>query len=131
MRCIDDLCADDNGAWIHGGKVQYAVIQYIFEDGNEAPVLLPPHGNAKTATSNSYHRTQKSTLKEIRETEGKPKPVISKVYDEVGGILEATSKSELPCNHCQVYNMQRLSALCTPTGKAGPIFELIQQCKID
>ena len=152
VHCIDDLCADDNGMWIHGGKprkqysveidsdsnevisvvpqnesidsgkvftlvrlyhlnqstptfhrrisysidennqtIQYAVMQYIFEDGNEIPIVLPPHGNAKqTASSNSYHRTQKSTLV---QTKGKPKSVISKLYSDVGGILEARSKS--------------------------------------
>ena len=126
VRCIDDLRADDNGAWIHGGKprqkyivevdtttsevisatpenesgestsdeekvftlvrlyhlhkvtpefqnrisyvidcngqtVQYAVVQYLFDGGEEVPVILPPHGNAKKDTS-SYRRMQKSTL---------------------------------------------------------------------
>ena len=37
--------------------------------------------------------------------DGKPKSVIAKVYDEVGGILNAASKSELPRNRPQVYNM--------------------------
>ena len=120
VRCLDDLRADDNGAWMHGGKprkkyvvdidpdsgevisavpegesansgeiytlvrvyhhhkstrtfhrrisylidssnqtIQYAVIQYIFDNGVEANVVLPPHGNSNTATSSSYHRTQK------------------------------------------------------------------------
>ena len=84
-------------------------------------------GNAKTATSNPYHRTQKSTLEKLRDSEVKQKSVIARVYDDVGGILEATSKSELPGNRRQVYNMQHSSASCTTTGKADPIFELIQQ----
>jgi len=104
---IEDLKADDNAAWQHGGKprrmynlefddtrsevlsanlverqsnntftlvriyhrhnatpefqrriaytldssdqvVKYAVVQYLFEDGIEIPVILPPHGNCKT-----------------------------------------------------------------------------------
>ena len=109
VHCIDDLRADDNGAWVHGGKprrtyhvelsrngqeienvtpvdeksaidknqftlvrlyhrhqgtpefqrrisyaidsggkiVQFAVLQYLFENGTEVPVVIPPHGNAK------------------------------------------------------------------------------------
>ena len=74
---------------------------------------------------------KKSTLREMRETEGKPKSVIAKVYKNVGGVLEAASKSELPRNRRQVYNMQHSSASCATAGKADPIFELIQQCKID
>ena len=49
--------------------------------------------------------------------------MIARVYDDVGGILEATSKSELPRNRCQVYNMQHSYASCTTTGKADPIFD--------
>ena len=57
--------------------------------------------------------------------------MIARVYDDVGGILEATSKSELLRNRRQVYNMQHSSASCTTTSKADPIFELIQQCRVD
>ena len=139
MQCIDDLRADDNGVWVHGGKprrkyiidfdqstseiidatlvsddsvleeidhftlvrvyhrhqgtptfqrrisyvvdskgqtVQYAVVQYLFEDGCEVPVILPPHGNAKIDTT-PYRHTQKSTLSKMKDTSGKPKSVVS------------------------------------------------------
>ena len=38
-------------------NVQYAVVQYLFEDGVEVPIL-PPHGNSKQ--QQPYHRTQPS-----------------------------------------------------------------------
>ena len=158
VRCIDDLRADDNGVWIHGGKprkkyivefdpntsevidavpfnndtssgesnhftlvrvyhhhqstptfhrrisyvidskgqtVQYAVVQYLFEDGHEIPVTLPPHDNAKIDAT-PYRRTQKSTLSKIKDTSGKAKSVVSYLCNETGGILGATSSSELP-----------------------------------
>ena len=44
-----------------------AVIRYIFEGGKKIPVVLPPHGNAKTAAS--YHHTQKSTLTQMKQVE--------------------------------------------------------------
>ena len=114
VKSINDLRADDNGAWLHSGKprrkykvkfdssnreiisttvvnkesnsddeytlvriyhhhkatpefqrhicyvidstghkVQYAVVQYLFEDGVEVPIVLPPHGNSKTATAST------------------------------------------------------------------------------
>ena len=125
---LEDLRADDNGVWVHGGKprrrytvefddshcevvsatptdseegsndenvftlirlyhrhkatpqfqrrisyaldsskqvVRYAVVQYLFEDGKEIPVVLPPHGNAKKS-STSHRRTQASTLQKIK-----------------------------------------------------------------
>lgn len=85
----------------------------------------------KTAASNPDHQTQKNTLSEIKETECTPKFVISKLHNEVGGVLGAESNSEMPRNHHQVYNMQHSSGACPTTGKADSIFELIQQYKIN
>ena len=195
VRCIDDLRADDNGVWVHGGKprrkycvdvdpntsevinavafsgepsstegkvftlvrlyhhhkatpefqrriyyvidsggqtVQYAVVQYLFEDGNEVPVLVPPHGNSRK-DSCSYRRTQKSTLSRLKELSGKPKSIVSTLHDEAGGSLGASSASELPRNRRQVYNSQQHSLPSTSKsiGKVDPIFELVQQCKVD
>ena len=196
VHCIDDLRADDNGVWTHGGKprkkyniefdpdthevisavavtdntstedknqftlvriyhhhqstptfhrrisyviddegktVQYAVVQYLFSDGNEIPVVLLPHGNAKRVSS-SYRRTQKSTLSKMKKTAGKPKDVISKVFDEAGGMLGASSSSEIPRNRRQIYNIQHSSlshGSIGTSGKPDPIFELLQQCKMD
>ena len=66
------------------------------QDGNEVPVVLPPHGNAKRSTS--HRRTQCSTLKQIKESKAKPKVVVSKLHQEIGGSIEAKSASELPRN---------------------------------
>ena len=38
-----------------GQIVKYAVIQYLFDEGVEVPVVLPPHGNAKKQVT-PYHR---------------------------------------------------------------------------
>ena len=54
----------------------------IFENGNEVPVVLPPHGNAKRSTS---HCTQCSTLK---ESKAKQKVVVSKLHQEMGGNIK-------------------------------------------
>ena len=182
VESIEDLRADDNGAWLHGGKprakyhvdvdpdtfevmdlvpldkksvspgdniftlvrlyhhhkatrqrrisyvldsreqtVQYAVVQYLFENGKEVPVVVPPHGNAKKSFS-SYHRTQKSTLTKMKDIAGKPKSVVSALHDAVGGTLGASSK--LPRNRRQIYNNRKPE-------KVDPIFELVQQCKVD
>ena len=192
MHCIDDLRADDNGAWVHGGKprrnyhvelsgngseivsvtaldekstadknhftlvrlyhrhkgtpefqrrisyvidssgkiVQFAVMQYLFENGIEIPVVIPPHGNAKKDLCR-YQRTQKSTLSKIKNLSGKPKVVVSTLYDEAGGMLGASSASELPRNRRQVYNIHHATPTSNANSKIDLIFELVQQCKID
>ena len=192
VRCIDDLHADDNGVWTHGGKprrkycierdsdtgeiisaeplegeptpnshvftlvrlyhrhkatpefqrrisyvldtcgqtIQYAVVQYVFEGGEEVPVIIPPHGNAKK-DSTSYRCTQKSTLSKIKEMAGKPKSIVAVLHDETGGSLGSSSASELPRNRHQVYNSKSSSVLVVKPGKADPLFELVQRCKED
>ena len=85
----------------NGQKVQYAVVQYLFDGGNEVPVIIPPHGNAKKEKA-SYRRTQKSTLSEIKQIPGKPKNFVSVVHDEAVGSLGASSVSVLPCNRRQI-----------------------------
>ena len=188
VRSIDDIRADDDRVWIHGGKprrcyhveidkhniviatlydgspdssekdvftlvrvyhrhkatpeiqrrithvidsdgktVQYAVVQYLFENGIEVPVAMPPHGNSKKASC-SYRRTQKSTLSRMKEIQGMPKVVISTIHNEAGGVLKANSASELPRNRRQVYN-QHSSTGKKLDNKVDPIFELVQQCK--
>ena len=110
--------------------VRYAVVQYLFEDGIEVPVILPPHGNSKNTTA--YRRTQPSTLKKLKEEHGKPKAVISNVYKEAGGSAGALSASELPRDRRQVYNARQHSSLSTmKDGKVDPLFELIKTCKED
>ena len=90
--------------------------------------------NAKRVSS-SYRRTQKSTLSKLKKTAGKPKDVISKVFDEAGGMLVASCSSEIPRNCCQIYyNIQHSSVShgsIGTSGKPDPIFELLQQCKMD
>ena len=171
VSCLEDLRADDNGTWIHGGKprrkylvefddantvvdakliqeddiqeddsnhdniftlvrvyhrhkhtpqfqrrisyvldscsqlVTYAVVQYLFDEGTEVPIVMPPHGNAKNQV-NPYHRTQKSTIDKLKQRAGKPKMVVASVHDEAGGSLHAKSASELPRDRRQVYNVR-------------------------
>ena len=109
--------------------MQYTVVQYLFDDGVEVPVVLPPHGNSKGAST--YHRTQPSTLKKIKDEHGKPKAVISNIYEEAGGSTGASSASELPRNRRQVYNARQLSSSTLKDGKVDPLFELIKKCKED
>ena len=192
VRCIDDLRADDNGAWTHGGKprrnyqvdlskdggevtkitlltenitplhknqftlvrlyhrhksttefqrrisyaidcggniIQFAVMQYLFEEGIEVPVTKPPHGNAKKDLC-KYQRTQKSTLTRIKKMPEKPKLIVATLDEKAGGMLGASSTSELPRNQRQVYNSHRLMPSVV-SNKIDPIFELVQECKVD
>ena len=62
----------------NGQRVQYAVVQYLFDGGHKVPVILPPHGNAKKDTS-SYRRTQKGTLSQMKEASEKTVRSISPI----------------------------------------------------
>ena len=90
----------------------------------------PPHGNAKKDLS-SFRRTQKSTLTQIKEMPYKPKSVVATLHEEAGGMLNARSASELPRNRRQVYNNHYKVASSQGSSKVDPIFELVQQCKVD
>ena len=73
-------------------------------------------------------------LSKMKKTAGKPKYVISKVFDEAGGMLGASSSSEIPRNRRQIYNIQHSSVShgnIGTSGKPDPVFELLQQCKMD
>ena len=70
----------------------------------------------------------------MKKTAGKPKDVISKVFDEAGGMLGTSSSSEIPRNRRQIYNIQHSSLSHCSIGtseKPNPIFELLQHCKMD
>ena len=41
VHCIDDLCADDNGMWIHGGKPRKQYSVEIDSDSNEVISVVP------------------------------------------------------------------------------------------
>ena len=189
---IKDLRADDNGAWVHGGKpqrkyvveldekcevtsavsvkagamhgdniftlvriyhrnkatrefqrrisyvfdssnqmVRFAVIQYLFDDGEEVPIILPLHGNSKKAAT-PYQRIQTSTLEKMKETRGTPKSVVSLLHGEAGGSVGASSASELPRNRRQVLNAhQTICDRNKTSGKSDQVFDLIKQCKED
>ena len=75
--------------------VKLVVVQYLFDEGVEVPVVLYPRGNAKKQVA-PYRRTQKTTLDKLKQTVGKPKWILGAVHDEVGGSFGASSASELP-----------------------------------
>ena len=70
------MCIDTKREQSHAQKVQYAVVQHLFDGGNDVPVIIPPHGNAKKEKA-SYRCTQKSTLSKIKQIPGKPKNFVS------------------------------------------------------
>ena len=195
VSCLEDLRADDNGVWVHGGKprkkyivefdsenlvidatpvddidavndnndniftmvrvyhrhkstpefqrrisyvydstgqlVAYAVMQYLFDGGVDIPVTVLPHGNAKKRVS-AYRRTQKTTLEKVKQRGGKPKHVVSSLYEEAGGSLGAQSASELSRDRRQVYNARQIIGCSSQSsGRADLCFDLIKQCKED
>ena len=61
----------------------------------------------------------------------KPKSVVAALHEEAGGMVNAKNVSVLPRNRRQVYNSYHKVATSQGNSKAVPIFELVQQCKVD
>ena len=59
----------------------YAVVQFLFDEGTEVPIVMPPHRNTKNQV-NPHHRTQKSTIDKLKQSAGKRKMLVASVHDE-------------------------------------------------
>ena len=89
------------------GLLDLALLHYCF-DNEEHPVLTRPHGNAKSDTG--FVRTMPNTLSKVRKLSENLRPeLVSKLSQSVGGIIGASSTSQLPRNrqqsadcHCQL-----------------------------
>lgn len=68
---------------------------------------IESHGNAK-GSARPYIRTAHSTLTEIKDNVKKmtPKEAVRVVYEKAGGVMSASSLSELPRDHRQAYNLK-------------------------
>ena len=112
---------------VHDGqKVQYAVVQYLFDGGNEVPVIIPPHGNAKKVTA-SYRRTQKSRLSKSQAS----LKMLCLCY-----MMKLVEAWVLPARVNSLVIIAKYTTNYTTSsgakpGKIDPLFELVQQCKAD
>ena len=84
-----------------------ALIVYKFDGVPEHPVLVRPHGNAKS--NKHYRRTKESTKSLLRDElyREDPKYAIDEVLSKKGGVLRAQSAGDIPRDRTQAYNMHR------------------------
>jgi hypothetical protein len=104
------------------------MVQYLF-DGEEHTITPTPHGNAQTSQAPAYIRTKPSTLsrvKEIARTDG-PKGTFHRVSEENGGLLGASSSSDLPRNREQAKNHR--SGIKQNAKKIDSLAILLEECK--
>ena len=109
------------------------VIQYTFKFG-EHDVKVLPHGNVRRH-SDSYIRTQPSTLQKIRDKQAgngnaAPKTVVAEITKEQGGIVECRSSSCLPWNR-QVINTQGSSSSKTNKDLLYSVMDMCMKSKCD
>ena len=83
-----------------------AISQYFFSRG-EHKVIVAPHGNSQSGQP--FIRTMTSVMSKLRgEAKQKtPKRALQFVYNEVGGVIEASSAGSLPRNRQQAKDMRR------------------------
>jgi len=81
-----------------------ALVVYKFDGVPDHPVLVRPHGNAKS--NKAYRRTKESTKSLLRDhlQEKNPKDAVDKVHT---GILKAQSAGDIPRDRNQAYNMHK------------------------
>ncbi|CAG2193223.1 unnamed protein product [Mytilus edulis] len=91
---------------IHG--YPHAILQFYFS-GDIEPVVLKPHGNAKSKHAAPYRRVAPSTLNrmiELSKSKTSAKSIMKGVINENGGI-ESCGPSSYPRNEQQVKNIRR------------------------
>ena len=102
--------------------------QYIC-DGIEHDVTPSPHGNNKQ--SSSYVRTKESTVNMLRNESAvkPPKAAYHTVHKESGGILNASSISDLPRNRAQAKYLRRGQTEKRSFDQNDSLVILLEQCK--
>ena len=69
---------------------------------------MRPHGSAKTGRQ-SFIKTKKSVLKNIRNSNETPKSTVHKLSTDMGGVESMSSPSDVPRDRKQVYNQRQFS----------------------
>jgi hypothetical protein len=105
-------------------------LQYVFA-GNEHPVEVASHGNCNMRLAPAYIRTKESTVEKLRNeaTSKFPKDAYHKVHKDQGGILNASSISDLPRNVGQAKYLQRGSTKPKNFDNIDSLLILLEQCK--
>lgn len=100
-------------------------------DGIEHRVTLAPHGNNKRQHTPAYTRTKESTVEKLRSAASvqTPKVAYHTVHKEKGGILYASSISDLPRNRDQAKYARRGHTKSTNFEHIDSLAILLEQCK--
>ncbi len=112
------------------GQRSPVFIQYIF-DGIEHEVTPIQHGNCKRPNSIGYVRTKESTMDmlENEATNNPPKAAYHAVQKKNGGIMGASSISDLPRNRAQAKYFRRRNNESRILDKNDSLLILLEQCK--
>jgi len=117
--------------------IPFALVVYKFDQVEDHPVVIKPHGNSKH--NRPYRRTRESTKSLLKEelNHSSPKVALNTVFDKKGGLLAAKSAGELPRGCPQAYytktklqeremNMLQMS----PVSKTRDmLYVVMEQCK--
>lgn len=108
------------------------IIQYGFRYGKH-DVKICSHGNSHQP-SESYIRTQPSTLQKVKEERAAccnstPKSIVAKITEKEGGIVKCRSPSVLPRNRKQVENVRVPSSKTPNTDLLYAVMEMCLKAK--
>ena len=115
-----------------------ALVAYKFSGVPEHTVLVRPHGNSKE--DKLFYRTTKSTMQQVATnlSTHTPKHVVSKVFNDKGGLIQASSVGQLPQDRNQAYylkhkmrekDFQVASGSSSSSGSCDILFVIMEQCK--
>lgn len=111
-----------------GKPYRLCVLQYMAPH-EVANVGVNPHKNAKSGPS--YIRTKKSDLLRIdnKAKESKPNDLCDKLYEDCGGVVDATSCGSVPRNVKQIANVKSKPAIKKEKNVPDPLFAVMEECK--
>ncbi len=109
---------------------RWIFVQYIFDD-TEHPVQLSVHENCKRKHSSVYVRTKESTIQSLKEKTAvqTPKVAYHEVTKEHGGVLEASSISDLPRDSAQAKYRRHSYTNKKSFDHIDSLVILLEQCK--
>ena len=121
-----------------GDMCDLALVAYKFSGVPEHTVLVRPHGNSKE--DKLFYRTMKSTMQQVATnlSTHTPKHAVSKVFNDKGGLIQASSVGQLPRDRNQAYYLKHkmrekdfheASGSSSSSGSRDILFVIMEQCK--
>ena len=107
----------------------FCILQYSYPQSDDCKIRGQPHKNSKEKSP--FNRSKKSVLVKIEsevQKSAQPTNVYNRVFQECGGVVNASSCGSLPRNRKQITNIKQKALKGTQSEK-DPLFAVMEECK--